>query len=138
METEWITVAPNADEVSDVDGLPGVRIEAAPVYTDPRGSLHELWRSDEVPPGYEPRMACASWSVPGCTRGPHEHEIQDDYFTFAGPSDFRVALWDARSGGVGAAKGWTFILLWGPHPRGGSLFPGASCMPTEMLDPSLA
>ncbi len=110
MKTEWNTIKPKTDGFSEVDGLPGVIIEEAPIYTDQRGSLHELWRSDEVPEGYQPLMACSSWSVPGCTRGPHEHEVQDDYFTFAGPSDFQVALWDARPGAAGAKVGWTFVL----------------------------
>lgn len=51
-------------------------------------------------------MACSSWSLPGVQRGPHEHVEQDDYFSFAGPSDFDVALWDARLGAAGPQRGW--------------------------------
>ena len=51
-------------------------------------------------------MACSSWSHPGVARGPHQHVGQDDYFTFAGPSAFRVYLWDDRPGAAGPAKGW--------------------------------
>ena len=44
--------------------------------------------SDEIPAGFKPLMACSSWSHPGVTRGPHQHVGQDDYFIFAGPSNF--------------------------------------------------
>ena len=90
----------------EISGLPGVRVELLPVFNDPRGSLHELWRSDEIPSGFQPLMACSSWSLPGVQRGPHEHVEQDDYFSFAGPSDFDVALWDARPGAAGPQRGW--------------------------------
>lgn len=33
---------------------------------------------------------------PGTTRGPHEHLAQTDYFCFAGPSNFKIYLWDNR------------------------------------------
>ena len=92
--------------IFEIPGLPGARVEALPVFKDDRGSLHELFRADEIPPGFKPLMACSSWSHPGVTRGPHQHVGQDDYFTFAGPSNFTVFLWDARSGATGAAKGW--------------------------------
>lgn len=90
----------------EIPGLPGVRVEPLPVFNDPRGSLHELWRSDEIPSGFKPLMACSSWSLPGVQRGPHEHVEQDDYFSFAGPSDFDVALWDARPSAAGPQRGW--------------------------------
>lgn len=90
----------------EVPGLPGVRLDTIPVFPDPRGTLHELFRVDEVPPGFQPLMACSSWSHSGVVRGPHQHVQQDDYFTFAGPSDFLVALWDARPGAAGADRGW--------------------------------
>lgn len=93
----------------EIPGLPGVRVEALPVFKDARGSLHELFRIDEVPAGFKPLMACSSWSHPGVTRGPHQHVGQDDYFTFAGPSDFTVYLWDNRPGSACEKKGW-FIL----------------------------
>ena len=92
--------------VTEIPGLPGVRVEALPVFKDPRGSLHELFRTDEIPAGFKPLMACSSWSHAGVTRGPHQHVGQDDYFTFAGPSNFTVYLWDDRPGAAGAAKGW--------------------------------
>lgn len=92
--------------IFEIPGLPGVRVEALPVFKDSRGSLHELFRVDEIPDGFQPLMACSSWSHPGLSRGPHQHVGQDDYFTFAGPSDFTVYLWDDRPGAAGAAKGW--------------------------------
>ena len=104
MSTVWQPVEVRG--IVDVPGLPGVRVEALPVFKDPRGSLHELFRVDETPAGFQPLMACSSWSHPGVTRGPHQHVGQDDYFTFAGPSNFTVFLWDDRPGAAGAAKGW--------------------------------
>jgi len=83
-----------------------VRVEALPVFKDARGSLHELFRTDEIPAGFKPLMACSSWSHPGVARGPHQHVAQDDYFTFAGPSEFYVYLWDDRPGAAKAARGW--------------------------------
>lgn len=106
MITEWHELQVGRD--SQIPGLPDVRVEALPVYNDPRGSLLELFRTDEVPKGFRPLMACCSWSGPGVSRGPHQHHVQDDYFTFAGPSDFGVYLWDARPGTKGAACGWWF------------------------------
>ena len=106
MTTEWHEVSVDAGGPREIPGLPGVRVEAFSIFTDPRGSLHELWRSDEIPAGFAPLMACSSWSLPGVQRGPHEHVEQDDYFTFAGPSDFDVALWDARPGAAGPQRGW--------------------------------
>ncbi len=115
MNTHWHQVEPLAQGRAEIPGLPGVRIEAAPVYHDERGSLHELFRSDEIPAGFQPMMACSSWSPPGVARGPHEHREQDDYFTFAGPSEFLVALWDARPGSAGAAHGW-LLRVGESHP----------------------
>lgn len=99
-------VEPIATGTREIPGLPGVRLEAVPVFHDPRGRLLELYRVDEIPPDFKPLMAALSWSQPGVSRGPHQHVGQDDYFTFAGPSDFVVALWDARPGGAGPQKCW--------------------------------
>ena len=104
MTTSWQHVEVRG--ISEIPNLPGVRVEALPVFTDPRGSLHELYRTDEIPKEFKPVMACCSWSTPGVTRGPHQHVFQDDYFVFAGPADFRVYLWDDRPGSARVAKGW--------------------------------
>lgn len=104
MFTVWQQV--EVRDIFEIRGLPGVRVESLPVFNDTRGSLHELFRADELPAGFKPLMACSSWSHPGVARGPHQHVEQDDYFTFAGPANFRVYLWDDRPGAAGAAKGW--------------------------------
>jgi dTDP-4-dehydrorhamnose 3,5-epimerase len=101
---EWLEV--NNPESGEIAELAGVSISRLPIHNDARGSLHEIWRQDEIPEGFNPKMACASWTHPGVQRGPHEHVEQDDYFIFAGPSDFQVALWDARTKAVGADRGW--------------------------------
>jgi dTDP-4-dehydrorhamnose 3,5-epimerase len=113
MSTVWQPVEVRG--IFEIPGLPGVRVEALPVYKDPRGSLHELFRADEIPAGFEAVMACSSWSHPGVARGPHQHVGQDDYFTFAGPSNFTVYLWDDRPGSAKEAKGW-FIQTGEPAP----------------------
>ena len=56
----------------------------------------ELFRVDELAPEYIPAMTYISLTKPGVARGPHEHMDQADYFCFAGPSDFKVYLWDNR------------------------------------------
>ena len=53
-------------------------------------------RDDEVAEVYHPVMTYVSMTRPGIARGPHEHIDQADYFCFAGPSDFKVYLWDNR------------------------------------------
>src|SRR6185436_13204553 len=106
METIWHKLDPIRNDSREIPGLPGVRLEAVPVFGDGRGTVLELFRTDEVPAGYKPLMACCSWSHPGVSRGPHQHVGQDDYFTFAGPSNFTVYLWDDRPGSTKAAKGW--------------------------------
>ncbi|MBN2738078.1 MAG: dTDP-4-dehydrorhamnose 3,5-epimerase family protein [Spirochaetales bacterium] len=65
-------------------------------YLDDRGYLVEIFRSDTLPTGLMPEMAYVSFTEPGVGRGPHEHETQTDIFTFIGPGNFKVYLWDAR------------------------------------------
>jgi dTDP-4-dehydrorhamnose 3,5-epimerase len=43
-----------------------------------------------------PAMAYISSTIPGDTRGPHEHWDQADFFCFIGPSSFKLRLWDNR------------------------------------------
>jgi dTDP-4-dehydrorhamnose 3,5-epimerase len=104
MATQWTEISDFL--ASEIKGLPGVSATLLPVHRDQRGCLFELWREDEIPAEFMPRMACASWSLPEAQRGPHEHMEQDDYFIFAGPSDFQIALWDARPEAGGASRGW--------------------------------
>lgn len=76
--------------------IEGVEIKKLKRFTDERGWLMELFRTDEVAGEYHPVMTYVSLTRPGIARGPHEHIDQADYFCFAGPSDFKVYLWDNR------------------------------------------
>src|SRR5438105_2402649 len=66
-------------------------------FTDSRGWLIELFRRDEVAAEFSPAMAYISSTLPGVTRGPHEHVDQADLFCFLGPSNFKLRMWDNRS-----------------------------------------
>lgn len=82
-----------------VDGeIEGLVIRPLTIRHDARGWLVELFRHDELDTDRWPCMAYASMTLPGVTRGPHEHRDQTDGFGFFGPSDFRVYAWDARPG----------------------------------------
>ncbi len=76
--------------------IQGVTFRPLSRFTDQRGWLIELFRSDELAPELQPAMGYLSETAPGVVRGPHEHVEQTDYFVFAGPGDFRLYLWDAR------------------------------------------
>jgi dTDP-4-dehydrorhamnose 3,5-epimerase len=76
--------------------IEGVEIRKLKRYADERGWLMELFRTDEVAEHYHPVMTYLSLTRPGIARGPHEHMDQADYFCFAGPSDFKIYLWDNR------------------------------------------
>ena len=77
--------------------IDGVEIKPLEVRADDRGWLVELFRRDELPPAHHPAMAYASQTLPGVSRGPHEHRHQTDCFLFFGPGTFRLYLWDARA-----------------------------------------
>jgi dTDP-4-dehydrorhamnose 3,5-epimerase len=77
--------------------ISGVGCRPLVVYTDERGWLAEIFRHDETAPEHIPVMAYVSVTKPGVVRGPHAHREQTDLFCFAGPGDFRVALWDNRA-----------------------------------------
>ncbi|MCS6776225.1 MAG: WxcM-like domain-containing protein [Chloroherpetonaceae bacterium] len=77
--------------------LPGVRVFPLMRYTDARGWLTELFREDELPGGFRPRMGYISLTHPGITRGPHEHRTQTDGFVFL-HGRFRIYLWENRPG----------------------------------------
>ena len=74
----------------------GLVVRPLVVRRDARGWLVELFRHDELESERWPRMAYASMTLPGVTRGPHEHADQTDGFAFFGPSDFRLWAWDTR------------------------------------------
>jgi dTDP-4-dehydrorhamnose 3,5-epimerase len=65
-------------------------------FNDSRGWLTELFRRDELASELFPAMTYISSTLPGVTRGPHEHVDQADLFCFLGPSDFQLRLWDNR------------------------------------------
>ena len=74
----------------------GVEVRPLKRHLDKRGWLVEIFRIDELDPQIRPVMAYISETLPGVTRGPHEHVEQTDYFCFLGPSTFEVILWDNR------------------------------------------
>ncbi len=76
--------------------LDGVIIRELPRHSDHRGWLQELFRQDELDPASFPVMSYVSLTLPGASRGPHEHRSQTDCFGFVGPSTFRLYLWDNR------------------------------------------
>jgi dTDP-4-dehydrorhamnose 3,5-epimerase len=51
-------------------------------------------------------MTYVSSTLPGVTRGPHEHSDQTDGFAFPGPSDFRLFLWDTRPDSPTHGRRW--------------------------------
>jgi len=65
-------------------------------FDDRRGWLTELFRHDELVAEFFPAMAYISSTLPGITRGPHEHVDQADLFCFIGPSNFKLRMWDNR------------------------------------------
>ena len=74
--------------------IEGVEVQAVSLHHDERGWLAELFREDD--PVETPAMAYLSMTLPGVTRGPHEHQEQSDRFCFVGPSTFLLVLWDNR------------------------------------------
>ncbi len=76
--------------------IEGVQIRELTRYSDDRGWLMEVFREDSTPGEYMPVMSYISMTNPGVARGPHEHIDQADMFCFAGPSTFRIYLWDNR------------------------------------------
>ena len=76
--------------------IQGVQVRPLKKHRDDRGWLMELFRADEIVSHMMPVMSYVSETLPGVTRGPHEHVKQTDYFCFLGPSTFRLMLWDNR------------------------------------------
>lgn len=86
-----------AEKVTFIDGpIEGVLVRSLKTYTDHRGWLIELFRHDELPELFWPVMAYVSSTLPGVSRGPHEHVDQSDGFAFIGPGDLCVYMWDNR------------------------------------------
>jgi dTDP-4-dehydrorhamnose 3,5-epimerase len=78
--------------------IDGVVINKLTKHLDERGFLCETFRSDELPPDLKPVMSYVSYTEPGFARGPHEHTAQTDIFSFIGPGNFKLKLWDNRPG----------------------------------------
>jgi dTDP-4-dehydrorhamnose 3,5-epimerase len=76
--------------------IKGVVIEKLIKFSDERGFLVETFRINKLPDKLEPAMSYISYTRPGITRGPHEHNKQTDIFCFMGPGNFRIKLWDNR------------------------------------------
>ncbi len=70
-----------------------IQIRKIKKYSDERGWLSELYRTDESE--LYPAMCYISITKPNITRGPHEHIEQTDWFCFFS-STFLVVLWDNR------------------------------------------
>lgn len=77
--------------------IQGVIFRPLTRISDARGWLVELYREDELAEANHPCMTYVSETLPGVTRGPHEHRYQSDLFAFVGPSDFHLHLWDRRA-----------------------------------------
>ncbi len=76
--------------------IAGVIVKKLSKHLDNRGFLCETFRIDELPQGLQPVMSYVSYTEPGGARGPHQHSSQTDIFTFLGPGNFRLRLWDTR------------------------------------------
>lgn len=76
--------------------IQGVVVRPVRKYVDERGWLAETFRHDEMEKPFHPQMSYVSLSLPGVTRGPHEHVDQADYFVFLGPGNFKIWVWDNR------------------------------------------
>ena len=75
--------------------IKGVEVKKIEKFSDDRGWLAEMFRSDEIE--YRPAMSYVSQTKPGVVRGPHEHTKQSDFFIFL-IGKFRLYLWDNRQG----------------------------------------
>ncbi len=76
--------------------IAGVLIIPLNKHVDERGFLIETIRIDRLPSDLRPAMSYVSCTEPGVARGPHEHRDQTDIFSFIGPGNFKVYLWDNR------------------------------------------
>lgn len=75
--------------------MKGVVVRSLKRFTDERGWLTELFRSDEIDAEIVPKMSYLSVTKPGVARGPHEHVDQTDIFAFLHGS-YRLLLWENR------------------------------------------
>ena len=75
--------------------IDGVSVKPFAVFSDSRGWLAEVFRSDECSSELYPEMGYVSVTEANISRGPHEHEFQTDCFAFF-HGHFRLYLWDTR------------------------------------------
>jgi dTDP-4-dehydrorhamnose 3,5-epimerase len=78
--------------------ISGVILIQLAKFIDERGFLVETFRSDQLQSRLLPAMSYVSYTEPGIGRGPHEHKEQTDIFSFIGPANFKIYLWDIRTG----------------------------------------
>ncbi len=90
--------------------IEGVFVVELTRHEDSRGYLIEVFRRDELPAKIEPAMSYLSVTLPGQSRGPHEHRDQTDVFSFTGPGDFRLKLWDNRESSATYGNFSEFVL----------------------------
>ena len=102
------------------------------ILSDSRGWLVELFRQDEVMQQWWPVMTYVSQTLPGVTRGPHEHLDQTDGFGFFGPSDFKLYLWDTRV--ASATRGRRMVLVVGASNPAAVWIPPGLYMPIATLE----
>ncbi|MBI1861668.1 MAG: dTDP-4-dehydrorhamnose 3,5-epimerase family protein [Deltaproteobacteria bacterium] len=88
--------------------IDGVKVTPLKRFKDKRGWLVETFRHDELETEYFPTMGYSSETLPGLSRGPHEHVDQADLFVFMGPGTFRMWLWDNRSLSKTYENKWVF------------------------------
>lgn len=84
--------------------IEGVCIRPSKINKDKRGHLCELWRHDNLHNEHYPVMSYVTQTLPGVVRGPHQHRLQTDMFSFVGPGDFLLHLWERRWPDVQAMK----------------------------------
>jgi dTDP-4-dehydrorhamnose 3,5-epimerase len=89
--------------------IEGISIVALKRNIDDRGYLVETFRSDTLPENVMPQMSYLSVTEPGIARGPHEHRDQTDVFSFLGPGNFKIYLWDNRRGSKTFGKRMVFF-----------------------------
>jgi dTDP-4-dehydrorhamnose 3,5-epimerase len=107
-----------------IDGeIDGVVMRPLKVLIDARGWLVELFRQDELVREWWPVMTYVSQTLPGVTRGPHEHTDQTDGFAFMGPSDFKLVLWDTRLGSATLGRR-TIVVVGESNPAAVWIPPG--------------
>jgi dTDP-4-dehydrorhamnose 3,5-epimerase len=77
--------------------IEGIVLQKLSKNIDERGYLVETMRTDTLPADIVPAMSYVSFTEPGVGRGPHEHQEQTDVFSFIGPGNFKIYLWDNRA-----------------------------------------